>query len=83
MRGKDLKNNVLYFEREIEDIEQHVKTSNKSVISKFIELDRDSNVDKSSKRLLEDLKNNKIPSKLPASNIFKFKVLFIAFLIKT
>ena len=83
MRGKDLKNNVLYFEREIEDIEKHVKTSNKSVISKFIELDRDSNVDKSSKRLLEDLKNNKIPSKLPASNIFKFKVLFIAFLIKT
>ena len=76
LRGKDLKNNVLFFEREIQDIESHVKTSQKSLISKFIELDKNSNVDLASKKLLDDLKYKKIPSKLPSSNIFKFKVIY-------
>jgi len=75
LNGKDLKNNVLFFEREIEDIEQQlIQNSNKSVLSKYIELDKSSNIDMFSKKLLDDLKYKKIPEKLPSNNIFKFKV---------
>jgi hypothetical protein len=75
LKGKDLKNNVLFFEREIEDIEQQLqKNADKSVLSKYIELDKSSNIEMSSKKLLEDLKYKKIPEKLPSSNIFNFKV---------
>jgi hypothetical protein len=42
--------------------------------SKFVELDENSRADKEVKQLLNDLKYTKIPAKLPASNIFKFKV---------
>ena len=72
-----MKNNVLFFDREIENIESCLKTSNKSVIGKFVELNKDSNIDLSTKNLLNDLKHKKIPSKLPSSNIFKFKVKLI------
>ncbi len=41
---------------------------------KFVELDENSRADKEVKQLLNDLKYTKIPAKLPASNIFKFKV---------
>lgn len=37
-------------------------------------LDKDDHIDEHIKSLLDDLKNVKIPSKLPDSNIFKFDV---------
>ena len=64
----------MFFEREIEDIESFTKISSKSLISKFIELDKNSDIDQASKKLLDDLKYKKIPSKLPSSNIFKLRV---------
>ena len=66
-------NNVLYFEREIEDIEQHID-SNPELTRRFIDLDSNNQIDKSAKYLLENLKQNKIRSKISDSNIFKFKV---------
>ncbi len=78
LKAKNVKNNVLYFEREIEDIESYVD-SNPSLTAKFIDLDSDKKIDKLANNLLEVLKNDKIRSKLPESNIFKFKVIFYQF----
>ena len=61
--------------REIEDIEENIK-GNVSLARRFIDLDKDDNVDIEAKSYLEALKNKKIHSKLPDSNIFKFKVSF-------
>lgn len=65
---------ALYFERRIVGIEQKLK-SNLSLSRKFIDLDKDDNIDEPAKVLLDELKNEKIPSKLPKSNIFKFDVM--------
>ena len=60
--------------REIEDVEENIET-NPSLAKRFTELDDSKKLDESAKALLDDLKYRKIPSKLPDSNIFKFKVL--------
>ena len=76
LNAKNLANNVLFFEREIVDIEQNIQ-NNRSLAAKFIDLDDKFNVDENAKHFLNDLKYNKIPSRLPSSNIFKLKVYFI------
>lgn len=69
----------MFFERIIEDIEENIK-ENPSLASKYIDLDENFNIDLESRNLLNDLKYKKIPAKLPATNIFKFKVIFFYFL---
>ena len=76
LNAKNLAHNVLFFEREIVDIEQNIQ-SNRSLASKFVDLDGKYNVDENAKRFLNNLKYNKISSKLPQSNIFKRKVGYI------
>ena len=68
-------NNVLYFIREIEDIEQNVDLNIK-LARRFIEIDSNNKIDESARLLLNDLKWKKIQSRLPETNIFKFNVKF-------
>ena len=63
----------MYFQRDIEDSNVHL-THNLYLTKRFIEIDKNNEIDKSTKGLLDELKNKKIPSILPESNIFKFKV---------
>ncbi len=72
-KENNVADNVLYFEREIEDIGFYVDT-NPGLAGKFIDLDEDKKIDQSAKVLLDTLKHQKIGSKLPGSNTFKFKV---------
>ena len=72
-KENNVADNVLYFEREIEDIGSYVDT-NPGLAGKFIDLDEDKKIDQSAKVLLDTLKHQKIGSKLPGSNTFKFKV---------
>lgn len=71
--AKNVGDNVLYFQRNIIDLDENIKT-NVSLAKKFTELDKNNNIDSEVKSLLEDLKLNKIPSKLPEKNMFKFDV---------
>jgi NACHT domain- and WD repeat-containing protein len=73
LNGKNLADNVLFFEREIIDIEQNIAL-NPILAGRFIDLDKYNKVDTNTKQLLNDLKYTKIPAKLPQSNIFKLKV---------
>ena len=59
--------------REIYDIEEHYK-DNIKLSQKFIDIDKNKNIDETAKRFLNELKNDKIASKLPQSNIFKYNV---------
>jgi hypothetical protein len=59
--------------REIDDIEEHYK-DNIKLSQKFIDIDKNKNIDETAKRFLNELKNDKIASKLPQSNIFKYNV---------
>ena len=59
--------------REIDDIEEHYKDNIKLSL-KFIDIDKNKNIDETAKTFLNDLKYDKIPSKLPQSNIFKYNV---------
>jgi len=59
--------------REIEDIEENMH-KNKALANKFIELDKNGEIDTKTKELLDTLKYKKIPEKLPESNIFRFNV---------
>jgi predicted RNA-binding protein with RPS1 domain len=68
-------NNVLFFERNIVDIEQYLDV-NSNLVQKFIDLDKDNKVDQEIKGLLDNVKHKKIPGALPASNIFKFDVIY-------
>jgi hypothetical protein len=70
----DPASNVLYFKRNIIDIEKNVREDNCKLMGKFIDLDKDNRIDLDSRKLLDDLKNVKIQSKLPSSNIFNFNV---------
>ncbi len=76
INAQDLESNVLFFEREIEDIESCVTStdSDKKLIGRFIELDEHENVDQKYKKLLDDLKYEKVPKKLKNINTFKYKV---------
>ena len=72
---KNNQNNVLFFERNIIDIEEHLNTNaNLSILKKFIELDNQNKIDAEIKCLLDNLKNKKIPNALSKDNIFKFDV---------
>ena len=71
----ELTDNVLYFEREIEDICSYVD-SNPGLVGRYIDLDDDKKIDNSSKVLLDTLKKQKIKSKLTKNQMFKFKVKF-------
>jgi hypothetical protein len=73
LNGKDLKDNTLFFVREIEDLEENIH-KNKELANKFIELDKNGEINMKTKELLLNLKNKKIPEKLPESNIFRFNV---------
>ena len=64
---------MIYFEREIENIEEKIE-ANPDLARRFIDLDSKNQVDKSAKYFLENLKKEKIRSKIADSNIFKFKV---------
>ena len=70
---------MLFFVREIDDIEENIK-SNVNLAKKFIEIDKNNEIDESARTLLDDLKYKKIPAKLPENNIFKFNVVISFFL---
>jgi hypothetical protein len=57
--------------REIEDIEQNVK-SNSKLAARFIDLDSNGDIDKESKELLNDIKQRVLP-KVSEKNIHQFK----------
>lgn len=76
LNAKAVDKNVLFFTREIEGIEESLKT-NLKLAKKFIDIDKDNKIDESARTLLNDLKYNKIPSKLSQTNMFNFKVNFI------
>lgn len=73
LRTTNNENNVLYFEREIEDIETAIMSEPK-LAGRFIDLDENKNLDIFAKNLIDNLKHHKIPENLPQSNHFKFKV---------
>jgi len=73
LKAKNRNNNVLYFEREIEGLEENVR-ANPVLCGKFIDLTNDKNVDQSAKHLLDRLKNEKIKSCMSSCNTHKFKV---------
>lgn len=79
LTAKNVSNNALFFIREIEDLENECEkiTDKKDlgVLKKFIDMDKNNKIDQSAKNLLDILKYTKIPSKLPESNIFKFRVI--------
>ncbi len=72
-KGRNLPNSVLYFQREIENIENEVGQTEHNLLKKFIDLDNRRRVDRQAKPLLDKLKE-KIVDKLPESNVFKFNV---------
>lgn len=67
----------MYFEREIQNIEEYSKeTNNKSMYGKYIDLDKNLDVNQETKNLLNDLKYKKIASSnLSSDNIIKLEVL--------
>jgi hypothetical protein len=67
---------VLYFQRDIEDLEENLEHTDLKILNKFVEINKHREIDQSAKALLDDLKYKKIPAKLPESNIFNFKVYF-------
>lgn len=73
LRAKNVDRNVLYFEREIEDLDENID-KNVNMAKRFTELDDNNCVDSEIRNLLDKLKNEKIPSKLAETNMFKFKV---------
>lgn len=75
LNNKNTSNTVLYFQRNIVDIDEYA-AKNLAIVKKFIDLDKEDRVDKASRALLDELKNVKIPSKLSSSNIFKYDVIF-------
>ncbi len=64
---------MLYFEREIEGIEQAAE-QNPKLAGRFIDLDKDKRLDVAARNLSERLKKEKIPARLSQGNIFRFKV---------
>lgn len=73
LSAKNTKNNVLFFIREIDDIVENINT-NLSVSKKFIDLDKNNQIDEDARDLLNELKYKKIPAVLPDTNIFRFNV---------
>lgn len=73
--SKNLTDNALCFIREIEDIENKF-SSIPAIAKKFIDLDKNNKIDESAIELLKKLKNEKIPSLLPETNIIRMSVSF-------
>lgn len=73
LNAKNVDDDVLVFIREVVDIEneENIK-SNSKLAARFIDLDKDGNVDKESKQLLHELKKRVI-EKIPEKNIHHFK----------
>ena len=76
LKVKNPNKNALCFIRTIDDLECNLHDS---AISRFIDTEITSNkqviVDEDARNMLENLKNNKVTSKLnPSTNIFKFNV---------
>ena len=78
IKTKTVSENVLCFLREIDDIEESVR-KNLNIAKTYIDVDRNNKIDDASKLLLNDLKTNKIKSKLPDANLFKFNVTLYLF----
>lgn len=75
LKQKNTDKNVLFFDRIIDDIEEHID-KNPLLVSKFMEIDKDKNCkNEEIEILLQDLKYKKIPSKLSPKNIHKFNVI--------
>ena len=73
LNGKNVKDNVLVFIREVEDIENDENIKNNiKLTARFIDLNKDGGIDKESKELLNDLKKRVI-EKVPEENIHPFK----------
>ena len=69
--AENTQNNAVYFERKLLNVEN---ITDKTILSKYFDLDENGHIDKKSEKLLEDLKRSKIRNKLPSSNIFEFEV---------
>lgn len=74
LNAVDVENKALYFERNFQNID-NVKDFDKSILSKYLDLDSNYNIDKESSELLNQLKFEKIRKSLPLNNIFKFEVI--------
>ena len=77
MTAKDCNKSALCFIRNIENLESNLKDS---TVSRFIDTELDQNkevkIDQEAKKLLDTLKDKKIPEKLNRdANIFNFKVI--------
>ena len=73
MKSKNRNNNVLYFEREIEGLEESIE-ENPALCGKFIDLTIKKKVDIPAKNLLQRLKNEKIKPCMNSANTYQFKV---------
>lgn len=73
LNSKDANERTLCFLREIVDIRDHLSDDK---ASKYIDMTSSSppTIDEEAEKLLDRLKNNRIPATLKASNIFKYKV---------
>lgn len=83
LTAKNQENNVLFFQREIIDIEakfEEAKLNNKnlSLFKRFIDIDKNE-IDQEVKSLVTELKNRKVPSVLASQNIFEFDVTLYTF----
>lgn len=75
LQAKNVTDNVLVFFRDIDDLEtQESINKDKKLAARFVDLDKDGNIDVESKELLNDLKK-RICEKLPDSNIHRFSGL--------
>ncbi len=73
LKSKNRNNNTLYFEREIEGLEEEVDF-NPVLCGKFIDLTAGKKIDLAAKHLLHQLKNEKIEPCMNSENVHKFKV---------
>ncbi|CAF0861282.1 unnamed protein product [Rotaria sordida] len=71
LSSKDANERTLCFLREIVDIHDHLSDEK---ASKFIDMSSETDIDQEAKKLLDRLKNIRIPSILKSQNIFKYKV---------
>ena len=73
LKAKNRSNNVLYFEREIEGLEESI-AENPALCGKFIDLTSEKKVDQAAKNLLDKLKNEKIKPCMSSGNSHRFRV---------
>jgi hypothetical protein len=71
LSAKDVNERTLCFLREIVDIRDHLSDEK---ASKYIDMSSKTEVDEEAEKLLDRLKNSRIPSILKSENIFKYNV---------